>query len=709
MEALTEFQAMTQAGILGYLLAAGAYGILTLLLILSWRKRHLTGLLLLASATTALWALFAFTALAAALPLPLLQLSELARDLLWCLFLVRLLRGRAEQAGSTPRRWIRWQWGLGTAAGASALLLVGSLVDPEALPAYLLVDAPLVVWVGFSVAGLLLVEQLFRNAQGDERWALKHLSLGLGCLFAYDFYMYSEALLFRQIDSDLWRARGFVDTLAAPLIAISAARNESWTRGIHVSRQVVFHSLTLLVAGVYLLLMAFAGYFIRLYGGSWGGVMEVAFVAGALLLLLILLFSDTLRARLRVLLSKHFFSYKYDYREEWRRFTRTLASGDNPIPERVIRALAALVHSRGGLLWARTADGRYERVGQWALAPPDGTEILDASDPLLQFLESTGWVVDLDEYHATPSLYQGLALPKWLLGMDEAWLVTPLQFRDELLAFLVIRRPEVAHHINWEDRDLLKMAGQQAAAHLAQHLADQALMQARQFEAFNRLSAYIVHDLKNILAQQSLIVANAEKHKHNPAFVDDVINTVRNSVNRMTRLMEQMRSGLRGGRPVTFSLAGLLEKVVQRRSAQKPAPELTLPDEPLCVEADEEQLATVFGHLIQNAQEATKADGHVWVRLFRAGDRSIIEVEDTGVGMDAEFIRERLFKPFDSTKGLTGMGIGVFESREYIRALGGEIRVTSTPGKGSLFRIDLPLQPCETQESESHSTKGQPN
>jgi putative PEP-CTERM system histidine kinase len=157
-------------------------------------------------------------------------------------------------------------------------------------------------------------------------------------------------------------------------------------------------------------------------------------------------------------------------------------------------------------------------------------------------------VIDFDEYERDPDLYEGLSIPEWLLSIPNAWFIVPLMFKGECLGFILVKRSELQKTINWEDRDLLKTAGQQAASHLAQHQADQALMQSRQFEAFNRLSAYIVHDLKNILAQQSLIVANAEKHKHNPEFVDDVIATVKNSVARMTGLMAQMRSGERGAK-----------------------------------------------------------------------------------------------------------------------------------------------------------------
>jgi putative PEP-CTERM system histidine kinase len=263
-------------------------------------------------------------------------------------------------------------------------------------------------------------------------------------------------------------------------------------------------------------------------------------------------------------------------------------------------------------------------------------------------------------------------------------------FKSQCIGFVLVKRSELQVTINWEDRDLLKTAGQQAASHLAQYQADQALVQSRQFEAFNRLSAYIVHDLKNILAQQSLIVTNAEKHKHNPEFVDDVIDTVKNSVARMTSLMTQMRSGERGVATRSVNLGELLAQVVGDTRGREPAVELETIDAEILVNVDPEQLATVFGHMIQNAQDATGKKGFVSVRIKFDEHCVIVVVEDSGIGMESDFIRERLFKPFDSTKGLTGMGVGAFESREYIRSLGGDISVESEPGVGSIFSIILP-------------------
>jgi signal transduction histidine kinase len=108
------------------------------------------------------------------------------------------------------------------------------------------------------------------------------------------------------------------------------------------------------------------------------------------------------------------------------------------------------------------------------------------------------------------------------------------------------------------------------------------------------------------------------------------------------------------------------------------------------VSADRDRLAAVIEHLVQNAQEATPADGHVTLRVSGDGEWALIEVQDDGSGMDAEFIAERLFKPFDTTKGNAGMGVGVYESREFVQALGGEISVESAPRRGTVFRVKLP-------------------
>jgi putative PEP-CTERM system histidine kinase len=233
--------------------------------------------------------------------------------------------------------------------------------------------------------------------------------------------------------------------------------------------------------------------------------------------------------------------------------------------------------------------------------------------------------------------------------------------------------------------------GRQVAGVLAEHEAATRVAQAGQFEAYNRLSAFIMHDLKNLIAQQSLVVGNAARHKDNPAFIEDAIQTVDNSVKRMARLLEQLQSGREVANSSRVSVTELCEKVVSDCCQRHPGVRLEIEADGLYVEAARDQLALVLGHVVRNGQDAVQSDGCVTLRVFVDGDQAVIEVADDGIGMNEHFVRERLFKPFDTTKGNKGMGIGAYQTREFVRAAGGDVRVESRPGEGTRFAIRLPL------------------
>jgi putative PEP-CTERM system histidine kinase len=225
--------------------------------------------------------------------------------------------------------------------------------------------------------------------------------------------------------------------------------------------------------------------------------------------------------------------------------------------------------------------------------------------------------------------------------------------------------------------------------------AAKALLVARQFESFNRMSAFVVHDLKNLVAQLSLLASNAHKHRHKPEFQDDMIDTVTNSVEKMQRLLFQLRGNYSLERPVPVELNALLRDVVAARAALRPAPRLQVDDgEAISVVAHDTRLVRVIGHLVQNAIEATHPEGRVIVELARHDRTAVITISDTGTGMSEQFISSRLFKPFESTK-TTGMGIGTYEARQYIREIGGKIDVHSDEGRGTTFHVVLPLSESE--------------
>lgn len=671
-----------------YAIAAAAFLLLSILLLTSWRGRAHGRVLTCAAVVTAVSnALLAWEATSGVPWSVLTESFEIVRNGAWSAFLIILL-GHFHQPDS--RLPFRLRPSLVVIAAAYLLLLAFTVVgqaDLEFLTELGMMPS-VGARVGLAVLGMLLVEQLYRNKPEQERWAIKFACLGIGAMFAYDFYMYSDAMLFHKINADIWAARGAVNALTVPLIAVSVARSTTWSSELAVSRRVMFHSAALFGSAIYLLTMGSAGYYLRYFGGTWGSVMQVTFLFGALILLVGILFSGTFRAWLKVFISKHFYSYNYDYREEWLRFTATLSQHGPGLGDRTVQAVGALVESPGGLLWIRRESGSFEPAANWLLSPSAVHEAADSS--LCQFLESRQWVIDLQEYAESPDKYDNALMPAWLLAYPRGWLVVPLMTQGRLFGFMLLVKPRSTIKLNWEVIDLLKIAGNQAASYLAQYDAANELMVARQFESFNRMSTFVVHDLKNLVSQLSLLMSNAERHKHNPEFQDDMIETVDFSVQKMKLMLQKLSRGVAPENPVPLPIERLLHQAVGLKAAFEPQPVLQVRDPGLTVVADWERLERVVGHLIQNAIEATAKDGKVGIELARRGEQVLIRITDSGEGMSEEFIRERLFKPFESTKS-AGMGIGVFESQEYIQELGGVLEVASVPGQGSTFIIILPL------------------
>ena len=681
---------MINTGVISFASGAFLFLVLTLVLFTGQQGRSRKNALKFASGVSTVWLGFtAFTLYTGAGFFS--YLLEPLRSFAWLLFL-----GFVLVSSVTDTRLADKQFRMATILAASYALLLTSMVLYQVFAGVGAINLLGfdILYAGFlliAIIGLVMIEQIMRNAHVESRRAVKYICIGLGVIFAYDFYLYSNALLFQGLDVNIWEARGFVNGMAVPVLAIAIARDPRLSLDIFVSRRMVFHTTALLGTGLYLMAMGLGGYYIRTYGGEWGTIFQVLFMFAAGLVLMVVFFSGRIRANLRVFINKHFFHYKYDYRDEWLRFIQTLSSGqpDDRMRERAIHSIAEIIDSPGGILWMRQMN-RFVPVATWQM-DVSSKAVIDSDHPLIQFMAAREWLIDLDEYERDPDLYNNLVLPEWLKSMPRAWLVVPLIVHDHMLGFMMLANSPAQHHFNWEDSDLVKTAGRQAAVHLAQLEASQALAEAKQFEAASRLSSYVMHDLKNLIAQLSLVVTNAGKHKHNPRFMEDAITTVENSVNKMNRLLEHLRSDVIQAQQDsdTIELCDTLASIVQTMSAGRPVPTLDCQARNLQVLADRERFEAIIGHLIRNAQDATPDEGRIIVRLFKRNDRAIVEVQDNGSGMDKEFIKERLFRPFDSTKGKSGMGIGVYETRDYINKLGGDLEVISRVGEGTTFRIRL--------------------
>jgi putative PEP-CTERM system histidine kinase len=691
--------ATLQTSVYGFLLGALTYGAYAAFLLRSGALRGATGTAASRSLTAAVLAtvLWSCSGLASAVLVSetlalVTQGLDNVRYGLWFWFLLVLIEPARERGKRSTVSFLYMTGGLLVAVDLAALTVSsgGWLSDPQWL------RLSLFGILALPIFGLILVEQLFRNLDEDSRWNAKPLCIGLGVVFCFDLYLYSRAVLFGGVDGDLASIRAGIHSLSVPFLLIASRRRANWIAKLQVSRAVAFYSASLLLAGLYLLFIAGIGYYVKVFGGEWGSALQTIGLFAAITFLAVLFVSGSMRARLRIFVGKHFFSYRFDYREEWLKFTNILSTGQSPqdTGTLIIRGLADMVESPAGSLWMKELDApEFFQAARWNTPTVEAREA--GSAPLPAFLGRTGWIVDLDQYRTAPEAYERLDLPAWLSERQQLWLIIPLRLSQDLIGFVTLERPRAPMDLNWEVRDLLKTASRQAASFLAHVRTTEALLEARKFDAFNRMSAFVVHDLKNIVAQLSLMMKNAERHGGNPEFQRDMLSTVESSLDKMRQLMLQLREGEvapdgRSGVELLPIVRRIETAAIQRgRTVEVEASERVI------TRGHEQRIERVLGHMVQNALDATTPANRVWLKMKRMKGQVRIEVGDTGKGMSDEYVRHRLFKPFQTTKD-SGMGIGTFESLQYIRELGGSIAVDSQLGHGTVMTILLPLLDRQT-------------
>jgi putative PEP-CTERM system histidine kinase len=681
-------------------IGAIAYAVVSVLLMFSHPGTRQANWLVAGLIVSAVWCVsqivFAMRARSLVAGLPVLDALHLAT---WVLFLASMLAGGARNsrlARTLSRLIAAGALTFGGIVIGQVWLLGADFSEPVAS------HPGLLAILALTLLGLLALEQIYRNAQEGQRPFLKWLTGGIGAVLVVAIFDYSQALLFHALTPSLWVISGGVNAAAAPLILLAIKRQPDWGRELYVSRQLAFYTTALVGAGLYLFAMGIVGFVLGTSDNDWGTPIQLAFLALAGAVFVYGVFSADVRRWARIFISRHFFRERYDYRDAWLRLSRALASDDTeaPLAERGLRALGEAISSPGGMLWLEDREsGRFVKVAAFGTASEtaggmdstSGSEIAP-DDEMVQFLRRAQWVVDSREYREDPGKYSN-AFDADGFWMHRPSIVLPLIHGGRVVAIARLDRPALLGDLNFKDHDLLKTAGQQFAVFLMQQLAQEALAETRQFEAYSKLTAFLMHDLKNMISQQELIVGNARRFRDRPDFIDDAIGTMDSSVRRMRRLLERFRSMASAPQVSRIDLDLLIAQVCNECSDRQPAPVCTVSSvsSGLHVAMDREKLAMALTHAIRNAQDATSAGGSIHVKALERGGGAAIEIRDTGSGMDTAFIRDQLFKPFASTKGARGMGIGAYQMRETLRAAGGSIEVESVVGQGTAVRFLIPI------------------
>lgn len=628
--------------------------------------------ILAASGATALWAIASTTGVTRGAVASL----ETVQALIWLALLEWLLR---PQAGDVAKRGAR---GLAVAVGAVAC--AAALANDVAHSSQsALVWSQIVARAGLSIAGLLLVENLYRNIEPKRMWNVVPLCIAIGGFFAYGLFLYSTALLTGHVNPVFAQARPAATCLLAPFLALTLARNRDWRIDHHISRGLVFHAFTLVVSGVFLLVVASLGAVLR--GGTWGPAAQIVALFGSTLVLALVLSSGSIKARINYLVSRNFFSLRYDYRLEWMNFIDILSAPRDGagLRQRVIHAVANIVDSPRGALWLVDEGVGFRPAAFFNMRLPA---------ELIEPLTST-FVAGFRGGHWTQVL-DGEANPAPWRADGQFWLAVPLVHSGRIIGFIALAHPRAPFDLNWESFDLLRAVGRQAASYICEESAAQQLADARRLEEYGKRFAFLGHDLKNIAGQLRLIAVNAQHHGDNPEFRADAFRTIEGSAARMSALLLQLNARTAAAadprRAVPTDAARIIAEVANALAGAAVPIETRMAGSATLVTMPAEDLRSALTHVLSNAIEASPAGAIVSIAGTIENGRHVIAITDRGPGMDPEFVHRELFRPFRTTKA-SGSGIGAYQTRELVRAAGGELEVISQPGAGTTMRIVLPL------------------
>ncbi len=626
------------------------------------------------------------------------MLLETLRNLAWLGFMFFLLR--SGDGRQQPKTIIMIY------AVLTLILIVQPVADyfalflPDSNVASLIaIRSALLMRMLFAVGALVLVHNLYTISAPEARWGISLPMAALAAMWMFDLNLYAIAYITQNLPTELVATRGFMTAILAPIFIMASRRNSDW--GLRLSRSVAFQSVSLLAIGSYLAAMVFIATILQLIGGTYIRLAQISLIFGMSIIALIVMPSGRFRAWLNVMIAKNFFSHRYDYRNEWMRFADTIGYPSQeaaPFHERVIKSMADIFDSPAGMLLVPDDQSRLTMQSRWNWPTAD-VPVNCATSQTLPFFESTGHILSMDDVRAgTDERVDPRAVPQWLYDESRAWAVVPLVHFGKLAGLAILARPRMQRVLDWEDLDMIRVVSRQLASYLAEASSQTALAEAQQFEQFNRRFSFVVHDIKNLVSQLSILSRNAGKHADNPDFQVDMVETLQSSVAKLNDLLARLSQHNKARHsmlePTNVSEA-VLKSVHAKRLIYPLEADLS---ENLIAMADPARVETIINHLLQNAIEATSDGSAIKISCRKQGTDVAIKVADNGCGMSDAFVANQLFKPFESTKQ-DGFGIGAYEARALAVSMGGQLRVESRVGKGTTFTLVLPAASNRTPNS----------
>ena len=535
----------------------------------------------------------------------------------------------------------------------------------------------------FLVFGLVQLERTLAGLHQIQRWGIKFPVLSSGLLLASFALYFSHSLLYRSINLNYLDIRSVAVALVCLLFCFSRYSREPGNK-LALSRGIAHRSFVLLIVGGYLILLGVVGEGLRYLNVVNARLIFYGLLLISIFALGVVFLSEKMRRKLKVVFHKNFYQSKHDYREQWQKFAAYISAGTtlSELQTSILDMCCEPLACRGGAFYLRDFESgdfifteAFNFRRDWRPFP--------AADPLIVKLRRCDWIINLSE--DLPELRDSLVES---LAADGAFLIIPLFFDEELEGFIVLAQQiDPNEELTYEDYDLLKMLARQSIATVQGLRLSEQLSTARELAAIGKVSTFVLHDLKNQVSGLSLMLDNARDYIDDPDFQEDMLETVGNTVKNMKGLIARLKNVKE--KPELVIATADLDKIVND-AVETAASPFEVSGESIRVAVDEEEIYKVILNLLVNAVEATAQGRAVRVTYGRREHYAFVEVKDFGCGMSPEFMDEKLFKPFETTKK-HGFGIGLYQCKQIVESHGGTIDVRSQEGVGTTFILHLPL------------------
>ena len=577
-----------------------------------------------------------------------------------------------------------------------------------------------------SVLILINFENTLRLTKISSRKGKKFPLYVLTCAFLFWVYAISQILMYSRISSKL-ALTGFIVIIVTNIVLIFYSIKYGLMQlEVNLGREVVYSSAMIFIIGIYLLIIGIAGKIVQYAGGSVNLFLTFLAALAIFLVLLALLASKSLKERVKIFVDRNFYKNRYDYREQWGKFSESLSAVLNfdEVLDTIIENITDIFSTNEAAILLTDEAARVIVVKKAKninethdIKFHQGSEFIDWFHRLGEAVEVSTLIDQSEQIGLTAKEIENL-------NKLQAVVCVPMILQQKFMGILILGSKDQKEPYSKEDFDLLETLANQSSVAILNAKLSEDLIISREMESFHKLSSFVLHDLKNSVSMLSMVTKNAERNWDNQEFQRDMLATISNAAGKMRSIISKISTLPDKMVPQRemVEINDLITRIIKDnkiREAKNIAYEENFEKLPL-IAIDPEQIQKVIENLVINALEAMPEGGNLKISTglienhnfgnsnngTMGAKTSYVEIiiSDTGIGISQDFIQNRLFKPFQTTKK-KGLGIGLYQCKEIVTVHGGKIDVVSDENEGTSFKVLLPIQEDSNLKKTSNEVK----